>query len=335
MARRIAILKVDAPLPTPAVAALLRELQRVSAESCMTLKTSLALVVRWLEDCDRAEALDGDFNNMHVAGAALCVLLHRHSVPMPDAAGIDDSALYARLFLTQMPVAEFGIHDTQEFLCNIQAEFNDMYELTDDGYECCVDVTALLLSVMARFGFWLAHDFLPETIDTSLIDVMEPDAADWLHIRPDTVRHVLDVLHTVLSAHRLIVAATPVPVPDTISDVHPVHLEASMDTWWEIATVADCPIGSITQYKNKYQFLFHSVTQVVYYHYPSYNRRAQQTFANITAGACVSLHVLPLLMQIEPDIPLLYEHTGAGYRLACATQDFTWLLLGIQYGLHF
>ena len=328
IARRVAILKIDAPPPTPAVAALLLELQRVSVASSMSLETSLALVVRWLEDCDRAEALDGDFNNMHVAGAALCVLLHRHSVPMPDAAEIDDSALRARLFLTPTPVVEFGIHAIQEFLCNAQAEFNAMYELTDEGYECCVDVTAVLLAVMARFGFWLAHDFIPETDDTSLIDVMQPDTVGWLHTRPDVARHVLDVIHTVLSAHRLIVAATPVPVPATMPDVHPVHLEASMDTWWELTTVADCPVGSITQYKNKYQFLFHSVTQVIYYHYPSYNRRTQQSFASIAAGTCVPLHILPLLMQIEPDIPLQYEHTCAGYRPASATQDFTWILFG-------
>ena len=327
----MSILKPVAPPPAPAVAALLRDLQETSRAPSLSLEACLALVVRWLEDCDRAEALHDDYNAMHVAGGALCVLMHRHSVPVPsvpELSVLDDSALHARLFLTQTPMAEYALPDIQEFLCNLQAEFNSMYELTDEGYECCVDVTVLLLGVMTRLGFWMAYEFRLEAGDTSMIDVVEPVAAGWLHIRPDVIRHMLDVMHAILSAHRLLVSARLVSKPTILPEFHPVHLEASMDTWWELATVADCPVRGITQYKNKFQFLFHTVTQVIYFHYPSYNRRLQQSFASIQSGACASLNMLPLLMQIVPDIPVLYEHTGAGYRPACAIHKFAWLVFG-------
>ena len=101
-----------------------------------------------------------------------------------------------------------------------------------------------------------------------------------------------------------------------------------MDDWWELATVADCPTGGITQYKNKFQFLFHSVSQVIYFHYPSYNHRPQRAFPDIRAGTCPPLHALPLLLQVAPDIPLLYEHTGAGLRSAAARQPYAWCVLG-------
>lgn len=324
----VPILKPSAPPPAPAVTALLRDLQEASSAPSLLLDACLELVVRWLENCDRAEALVGDFNAMHVAGGALCVLMHRHDVAVPAAPKFDDSALYARLFPTQTPMAEYAIPDIQEFLCNLQTEFNSMYELTAEGYECCVDVTTLLLLLMRRLGFWLAYEFRLEAGDTSMIDVVASDAEGWLYIRPDVIRHVLDVVHAVLSAHRLLVSARLVPMPTILPEFHPVHLEASMDTWWELATVADCPVGGITQYKNKFHFLFHSVTQVIYYHYPSYSRRLQQSFDSIASGACASLNTLPLLMQIEPDIPVLYEHTGAGHRHSCAKHKFAWLVFG-------
>ena len=62
-----------------------------------------------------------------------------------------------------------------------------------------------------------------------------------------------DAVRTMLAAHRIFVSEqllAPAPAP---FELHPVHREASMDTWWENATVADCPIGDITQYKNQLQ----------------------------------------------------------------------------------
>ena len=184
------------------MAALLRDLQEASSAPSLSLEACLALVVRRLEDCDRAEALAGDFNAMHVAGGALCVLMHRHGVPVPavpELSVLDDSALHARLFPTQTHMTDYALADIQEFLCNLQAEFNSMYELTDEGYECCVDVTVLLLGVMTWLGFWMAYEFRLEAGDTSMIDVVEPDAASWLHIRPDVIRHVLDQRHACYS----------------------------------------------------------------------------------------------------------------------------------------
>ena len=99
-----------------------------------------------------------------------------------------------------------------------------------------------------------------------------------------------------------------------------------MDACWELAIVADCPIGGITQYKNKFQFLFLSVLQVIYFHYPSYTRRPQRAFADIRAAACPPLHALPLLLEVAFDIPVLYEHTGAGFHPA--RQPYAWCVLG-------
>jgi hypothetical protein len=54
----------------------------------------------------------------------------------------------------------------------------------------CVDVTSLLLGVMAQLGFWLAHDFHLTANDTNMVDMVEPEASGWLHIRSDVARHM-------------------------------------------------------------------------------------------------------------------------------------------------
>ena len=48
----------------------------------------------WLVVCDRGAALDGDVNEMHAVGLALCKALAVHEVPAPMP---DDEALLYRI----------------------------------------------------------------------------------------------------------------------------------------------------------------------------------------------------------------------------------------------
>ena len=86
---------------------------------------------------------------------------------------------------------------------------------------------------MQWMGYWLAHESQVAAQDTTMLDVAEPDASGWLRIRPDIARHILDVMLTMLSAHRLLVAAVPAPVPATLPEI-PLHLEVSIDMWWRL-----------------------------------------------------------------------------------------------------
>ena len=108
-------------------------------------------------------------------------------------------------------IAEYAAPALQAFLANLQAEFSALYTLTDDGYVCDVDLTLILLAVMRRLGHWLRHTFLPSPGDVSLRDVALPGNAGWHTLRPDVARHMLDALHTMLAAHRLLVSAQILP----------------------------------------------------------------------------------------------------------------------------
>ena len=105
------------------------------------------------------------------------------------------------------------------------------------------------------------------------------------------------------------------------------HREASLDDFYEISMVSDLSPGAIIQYKNKFRYLFHSISQVVYYHHPSYARQIQQPLSTLSCYGAHPVNLLPLLRQIEPSIPILYEHTGAGLAVVTKKQPYFWLVV--------
>lgn len=293
----------------------------------LTLGSVMNLIIQWLVECDRGEAVEDEYNHMHVVGIALCVSLDKQALSIPAYTNADQQ--HAHLFLDGGSIARYDVRTLQEFVCNMQTEFNSLYDITDEGYVCHIDVSYMLVAVMQRLGYWIRHDFMPEANNLSLHDIADPDAEGWHVLRPIVIRHMLDVVHTMLGVHRMLVTATPLPPCTFDFEIHPVHIEASMDSWWELSTVADCPVGGITQYKHQFQYLFHSVSQVIYYHYPSYNRRNQKPYEELMKPAhdYPALHLLPPLLQVAPEIPVLYEHTGAGY-CHSTRAPFSWCVVG-------
>ena len=60
---------------------------------------------------------------------------------------------------------------------------------------------------------------------------------------------------------------------------------------------------------------------------PNYKRQRQVEFEVITSRSAGDIHVLPLLVQIKPDVPVLFEHTGACNSALCSAEEWSWLLI--------
>jgi hypothetical protein len=89
---------------------------------------------------------------------------------------------------------------------------------------------------------------------------------------------------------------------------------------------SDCVVGTIAQYAHRFAHLFHSVSQAVYYNFPSYARQTQLPLAALQRANAPAVNVLPLLTELSPDIPVLFEHTGAGCRAQHARHRWSWVL---------
>jgi hypothetical protein len=148
-----------------------------------------------------------------------------------------------------------------------------------------------------------------------LIDI---DAEKLSIVRTETIVFVLNALHSIYSLHTLLTRAQFVcGSSESLQDrvpVHTHHREDSNETFFTLSMTADCAVGSIVQYAHQFSHLFHSVSQAIYYNYPTYTRKTQLPLAQLQRDKTKHVNLLPLLTELRPDIPVLFEHTGTGCR---------------------
>jgi hypothetical protein len=128
-------------------------------------------------------------------------------------------------------------------------------------------------------------------------------------LRATSCAAVMDVLHSMTRLVLMLMHATPVGTAASRPELTHFHHEASLDDFYQVATARDCLPGSILAYKNQFHGLFHDVSQVAYYLYPTYSRAVQKPMSDFVADKVTAFNVLPLLMQVAPDVPVLFEHT--------------------------
>jgi hypothetical protein len=89
-------------------------------------------------------------------------------------------------------------------------------------------------------------------------------------------------------------------------EIEKFHVQAGLDTFYEHAMYADIPPASRITYKQDFAGMYHSITQVVYFHYPDYARKRQVSLEQIVAGTS-HLHCLSVALELRPDIPVKME----------------------------
>jgi hypothetical protein len=304
----------------------------------------LGFVDNWAQSYDRAEKTDAEdgCNKMHVLGLALCVLLQRCPQLAPEEYDLRAALgpCGARVMLSSKPLHEHDIQELQNLVTALQLEFTTLYTMQESvseedssaGYWSLVNTEDICVRIMARLGGLVAHkrqetDSTPLAAVHGLVDV---DDDGFCTVRIETIVSFLDALHSVYGLHTLLtralfVACSDAP-PQDLVPVHAHHREASNETFFTHSITADCAVGSIAQYAHRFAHLFHSVSQTIYYNYPTYTRQTQLALAELQRANTRSVNLLPLLTELRPDIPVLFEHTGAGCRSAHAKHKWSWVL---------
>lgn len=304
-------------------------------------------------------------SEVFVVGAALCAALHALPdaawacvSPLPEALGS-----YASLILVHGDsTAAYTWQETCDTIAALQLEVPRMIYAqpgAEHAYACDADVMVACLYLMERVGFYLTHHFpdapLVESGDTSIEHMEEtvgvppqPGAetgGKMVAVRAGSVYLQIAALHGILSLLFATTQARSVattgsdkmtdsPTPTSKPGTHPSgielfshHREASLDVFYEISMLADLAPGFVMQYRSRYAHLFHSISQVVYFHYPQYSRRKQIPLSEITAHAGSHISTLPLILQLFPAAPVLYEHTGGCCLHEHARYEWSWLML--------
>ena len=315
-------------------------------------ETFWSSVQTWTREFDMAAPVDKDsvMNNGHVYGQALTVYAYQNF-----QAGLETFSLHSTLdsfsasvCIHDTPLSKMTWRETQDVIMCLQIEFMKMFEFDkDEGFGCYVDIYTILSMMMAQIGFFESHKWRAASGDSSNVPrnmsdsievvhgVVDVDEQGWEHVREESMVFVLDALHAMINATNLLLSAQNLPVNDKVPKADPGanflfnhHLEASLDDFYDLSMISDCPVGSILQYKHKFRYLFHSVSQVIFFHYPSYERQKQMPLCKLQSDHAPHINVLPLLAQVKTDIPILTEHTGMGNRLKHAETDWSWAIVG-------
>ena len=217
-----------------------------------------------------------------------------------------------------------------------------------------VDVLKILVLCLKRVGYWIQTYWKPQANETTDADAQHSsedlllqavpleqmrDASKhsctesgWLYVERHSIVQMLDALHALLSVTLAYYDCTIVDSDDSsvieeiLQNMTEHHREVSLDKFYEISMISDINPGMISQYKHRHQEVFHSVSQVVYYNWPSYQRHKQIKFDDIM-GQRTPINILPLLTEMFPTVPVIYEHDGALCKTVHAKHAFSWALI--------
>ena len=332
------------------IGAHLVELLKDDKNKC-ELSSLVCFVEKWAHEYDRGEKVhvnDG-CNAMHLLGMALCVLLHgcaELKISKYDLRAALGQAS-ARIMLNDKDLADHDIQELQGVVTSLQLEFGTLYTLienkkgSENGYWSVINTEDIILHIMAHLGGLLACQERKSTKATVVEKTEEPsllamhgfidiDAAGFSTVRVETTVFLLDALHSIYSLHLLLTRAQFVcGSSQPLQELVPLcahHREASNETFFTLSMTADCAVGSIVQYTHRFSHLFHNVSQAIYYNYPTYTRQTQLSLSELERENTKYVNLLPLLTELRPDIPVLFEHTGAGCLSVHAKHTWSWVL---------
>ena len=107
--------------------------------------------------------------------------------------------------------------------------------------------------------------------------------------------------------------AEPVGDAEALQASHPVdlrhhHFEAATDTYYEMGMYDDIHVGALLQYMHRFSGMYHSISQVAYYHNPCYQRRkAPMSQEEMLRDGRTAADAIPVLQQLYPEVKLLHE----------------------------
>ena len=250
----------------------------------------------WLWQCDLSEPVSVDclLNRMHLLG--LLIARHRAQrqphlmnicVTLPQM--VHQHARVAQLTPRQLKDV---VEDLQMHWLRYLDENTDVDALTD-----------LVDALITRFGSFCLYPFKYDDVN-----MRDPVAEDRMSIL--TIRRMVSIfcvlyrhLHMVVTAECVgdsVCANADIPVLEDF------HVQASQEAFYKHCMHADIPPAARLLYQQDFAGFYHCVSQVVYFHYPSYERRIQLPLDRIRAGTD-TVYTLAPVMELFPEIHLCFE----------------------------
>lgn len=300
----------------------------------------------WVWECRRpihrgvvqgAEDGTGLKSEVFAVGLALCGILQSSALPPTIPPITDALACHAsRILVHGVDSSQYTWMELSDTIAALQLETPRLIYMTDGAYTCDADILVACVHLMRQLGFFATHTFnyddMMEAQDPSVEHMHCTEAQEGqqtLCVRHESFYLQISAIYAILSLLFATTQAQAVPEQESAAYVklYAHHREASLDDFYQNSMLADLAPGFIMQYRSRYSHLFHSISQVVYFHYPQYCRKKQISLDLITAIDAPHISVLPLLTQLFPSIPIFYEHTGGCSLHEHSQHSWSWLML--------
>ena len=305
---------------------------RLADGSALPDEEAQTLWKRWLWGCDpNAVPMERcfDLNEMHALGILACV--QEHAAPVPEYAtpiGPEGPLPILYLHPTQ-PVSSLSLRETFDQLECLQLHWGPV--LAECGH---AEALGMVRALMARLGE-LAQNAYPLTMEGVLDD---PQHITALPATMDTalplavmsrksLRQAVCVLFALLRVHHIVSSATEIGPGGgeraVVVALRTHHIEASQDLFDTLQQMVHLAPGQRLAYRTQFSGMYNSVSQVVYFHNPRFCRQPQIELAQLPSSP---MHMLPLVMQLLPEIPLCYDDDSTVPGLTTATPPkWAWL----------
>ena len=279
----------------------------------------------WLWQCDLAEPVSVDclLNRMHLLG----LLISRFRA-LREPHLMDVCVSIPRIVHQHAQVAKLTPRQLKDVVEDLQMHWLEyQQDQSPSTVSLPVDADALaelVDALMVRFGCFCLRSFTYD--DINMRDAAADDRMSVLTIRRIVTIFCVLYRHLHMTMNACCVedeemldgeAAAAIGIP-LLQDY---HVQASQEAFYKYAMHADIPPAAHLLYQQDFAGFYHCVSQVVYFHYPSYERRVQIPLERIRAGT-EPVHSLAPILELYPEIHLCFED-GNWKR-----NSWNWVLMG-------
>lgn len=261
-------------------------------------------------------------NRCHLLGLMVCRKRRNQIHPtIPPLLRHPIDSPTSTIVITETPPDKMTLRQLRDTIDNICVE---LPKHIDSLAENLTDLVTLVDSCFSRFGALLVEGGTPDVLNDPICveDVGQGDPL-IMKINRQCIRRTLGCFLLLYRHMHLAAIAHPVPPAPYDCGIRKHHMEASSDDFDLLSMRMRIPVASVLNYKQDFSGFFNHISQVVYFHFPTYERSRRVPLEDIPNAAPVQ--VLPAVMQLYPDIPIHYEEDA--FDVTKPSGRWTWIVL--------
>lgn len=200
--------------------------------------------------------------------------------------------------LFRVPVGNMPLRMLIDSIDNIKIMWKELLQLED--LDACYALIEALTTAVGRMCY--ADNAVLDYED--MLDVIEKDKRI---LSTACIRKLSSFLYLAYRHMHLAASAIELNFDEELQlDLHAHLTTASLDDFYKISMYYDCNIADVLHYRHEFSQMFHSISQVMFYNNTQYCRRKQRPHVEVISGRYTE-HMIPLIMQLFPDVHVLYE----------------------------